>query len=125
MGGPWSTFGRPWASKGVPGRARVNLFGGFGVSFGGLGASFFTNIVLWTRTFQYMLSELVLAGVFVGLWSSRGGLEPEKPCKFMVLSLKIKVRLKKVQGGFRESPGSICDRFWGSFGELWGHPGRP
>ena len=66
--GPWSTFGRPWAS-GSLGGPRSNCFMNFG-SFGGLGASFFDKRCGLERDFSTHAFGMVSGSVL---------------CRFMVL----------------------------------------
>ena len=73
-------------AQGVLGRSKVDFLMDLGSHLEGSGHRFLTKIMLWTVTFPYMLSEGCLGAFCVGLWSSRGTLEPEKPCKTIVQS---------------------------------------
>ena len=107
-------------AQGVLGRSKVDLLMDLGSHLEGSGHRFLTKIMLWTVTFPYMLSEGCLGAFCVGLWSSRETLEPEKQCKTIVLSSKIKVCLKSMRSRIRRSPGSFFHEFGVALGGLGG-----
>ena len=74
-----------------------------------LGDHFRIQIVLWTLVFRCLFLERFQEVILMDFRCSGHALEPEKPCKFIVGSSKIKVLPNLVKGGLREPPGSIFD----------------
>ena len=86
LGDFWMTFGPPGRPLEVQGQFYIDL----GCHYGGLGALFSDEDRAAGHDFSIHAFGVVLGCIFLGFMIGQGGLEHEKPCKFIVMSFKIK-----------------------------------
>ena len=80
------TFGPPGHPLEVQGQFYID----FGCDYGVLGTLFLDEDRALGHDFSIHAFGVVPGGIFLGFMIGQGALEHEKPCKFIVLSFKIK-----------------------------------
>ena len=87
LGDLWVTFGSPWGPWGVQGRFFIDLGGSFWWPW----ASFLDRNHALDHDFSIHAFGVVPGSILNGFVAIQGSADPQKPCKFIVLSSNFKV----------------------------------